>query len=221
MGDKIKWYLDTDYPIAIDSYDHIDNQVHPAWKSIDKSFNLKFNSKLYQISPPPVSILDIGCGGGSFVKTILDDGNEAVGLEGSTHPKEMELIGWIDVPNNLFTCDIIHPFILHTGNHISYQFDVVTAWEVLEHIEEQNLPLVFNNIYKHLRVDGLFIMTTPTSINKPPKYGLDHHRTRKGWEWWIETIESYGFARQVELNAHFGKDWVRMGNIREVYKKIK
>jgi 2-polyprenyl-3-methyl-5-hydroxy-6-metoxy-1,4-benzoquinol methylase len=215
------WVLDTDHPIAIDSYDHIDTSIYPAWiKEKDKSFNLAFNAKLYQIVTPPMSVLDFGCGAGTFVKSILDEGNDAVGLEGSTHPKLVEMGGWPFIPDNLFTCDVTHPFIVHRGDHIPYQFDVVTAWEFVEHIQEQDLNQVWGNMRSHLRIGGLFIMSTPSDIYHPPKHGLDHHRTRREWQWWILQLTKAGFLRRVDLNAHFGRDWVRHGNIREVYEKL-
>ncbi len=214
-----KWYLDTEYPIALESYDHIDPQIHPAWKAPDKSFNFEFNAKLYQICKPPITVLDIGCGGGSFVKTIIDDGNDAVGLEGSTHPRDRELVGWLSVPDNLFTCDVTHPFILHIGDYTPFQFDVVTAWEFVEHIEEKDLPQVWENIHAHLRWGGFFIMSTPSDITHPPRRGLDHHRTRRTWEWWEEIITNTGFHRTPAIEKHFGGDWVRHGNIRFVFVK--
>lgn len=216
----IKWYLDTDHPVAVDSYDHIDPQIHPAWKSPDKSFNLAFNAKLYQVCHPPISVLDIGCGAGGFVKTILEDGNEAVGLEGSTHPRDRELIGWVTIPDNLFTCDVTYPFVLHNGDHIPHQFDVVTAWEFVEHITEEDLPKVYTNIRAHLKDGGLFILSTPSDITHPPRRGLDHHRTRREAEWWEETISNMGFSRSFEITKHFGGDWVRHGNLRYVFVKL-
>jgi len=217
----IKWYLNTEHPIAVESYDHIDTKIYPAWiKEKDKSYNLAFNAKLYKICTPPTSVLDIGCGAGTFTKTILDEGNESVGLEGSTHPQNVQMGGWPFIPNNLFTCDVTYPFILHSGDSNPYQFDVVTAWEFVEHIQEKDLPQVWKNIRTHLKLGGLFIMSTPSDINHPPRHGLDHHRTRREWQWWILILTKAGFLRRTDLTSHFGRDWVRHGNIREVYEKL-
>lgn len=217
---KTKWYLDTEHPVAVDSYDHIDPNRKIVWCGDDLSYNLKFNAKLYKICPPPISVLDFGCGSGNFVKTILDEGNEAVGLEGSTNPIDLKLTGWMTIPENLFTCDLTYPCILHKGDHIPHQFDVVTAWEFLEHIQEKDLPQVYQNVRAHLKDGGLFILSTPSNYTSIPRRGFDHHRTRKPWQWWIIQITKVGFLRRVDLNAHFGRDWVRPGNIREVYEKV-
>ena len=90
------WYLDTDYPVAINSLDHI--HYLAKYMTEDLSYNTKFNSKLYQLCKPPISVLDVGCGGGNFVKTILDDGNDAVGLEGSDYPKKLKRAAWAVIP---------------------------------------------------------------------------------------------------------------------------
>lgn len=215
-----QWYLDTEHPIALDSYDHTDPLIDMRPGHGDSSFNLAFNAKLYQIVPPPLSVLDFGCGAGGFVKTLLDEGVQAVGLEGSDELVRRGMSNLPLIPGNMFTCDLTFPFVLHTGDHRPYLFDVVTAWEFVEHILEKDLPQVFINLHAHLKPDGLFIMSTPSDITHPPRRGLDHHRTRRDWLWWQATIEATGMLRRPDLEAHFGGDWVRHGNVRNVYSKV-
>jgi 2-polyprenyl-3-methyl-5-hydroxy-6-metoxy-1,4-benzoquinol methylase len=214
----INWKLNTQHPVAIHSIDHL----YPNYIMVDNSQNLRFNAKLYEICKPPITVLDFGCGGGGMVKTFIDEGNDAVGLEGSDIPKNKGLGEWTTIPNNLFTCDLTYPFVLHTGDNYIYQFDVVTAWEFVEHIEEYDLMCVFENMKAHLKDDGLFIMSTPSDITHPPKRGYDHHRTRRPPEWWEEQITGIGFKRMNEMEGFFGADWVRRErrNVRNVYKKI-
>lgn len=215
------WYLDTDYPVAINSLDHI--HYLAKYMTEDLAYNTKFNSKLYQLCEPPISVLDVGCGGGNFVKTILDDGNDAVGLEGSDYPKKLKRAAWAAIPDNLFSCDVTQPFTLHKGNHVPYLFDVVTAWEFVEHIEESDLPQVFKNIYSHLKYCGLFIMTTPDKVERDHKRSSDHHRTRKNWMWWDTTISQFGLIRSLESESIFGRSgryWVRTSRVRRIYQKM-
>jgi len=46
---------------------------------------------------------------------------------------------------NLFTCDITKPFEVVQGSQ-PVRFDLITAWEVLEHIGPDALDQVFRNI---------------------------------------------------------------------------
>jgi len=41
------------------------------------------------------------------------------------------------------------------------QFDVIIAGDILEHVDNQGLFL--DNVHKHLKSDGVFILTTPNA----------------------------------------------------------
>lgn len=210
------WYLDTEHPIAVDSLDHL----YPVGTKDDNYKSGNFNTKLYHLMrKKPISVLDLGCAGGGFVESLIEDGHIAVGLEGSDYSLIRKRAAWATIPDNLFTCDIAYSFTVHTGDKKPYKFDVVTAWEVVEHIETDALKVVFENVSTHLVDSGLFIMTTPKTINKFPRKGVDHHRTRKPAEWWDETISSFGFNRQTDIEDHFGRFWLRDGKVRRVFRK--
>lgn len=209
------WQLKTDYPIAWDSYDH----THPVGTKDDNYKSGNFNTKLHRLLPGVISVLDLGCAGGGFVESLIEDGCIAVGLEGSDYSLKIKRAAWATIPDNLFTCDISKPFILHTGDGKPYKFDVVTLWEVIEHIETYDLPQLFENMRNHMRSGALFIMTTPRTFNRYPRSGVDHHRTRKPAEWWDETITAGGFERQPQFEDHFGRFWLRDGKVRRVFKK--
>ena len=66
----------TDKPVAIDSLDHI----HPWGTKQDNSKNLRFNKKIFNWMPiENLRVLDIGCSGGGFVKSMHDAGALAIG----------------------------------------------------------------------------------------------------------------------------------------------
>ena len=48
-------------------------------------------------------------------------------------------------------------FIENAFNGERITFDVITAWELLEHFYENELEIFFNNVYEHLSDDGVFI----------------------------------------------------------------
>lgn len=211
----MSWYVDTEHPIAIDSFDHL----YPVGTKDDNYKSGNFNTKLHRLLPGKISVLDLGCAGGGFVESLIEDGCIAVGLEGSDYSLIRKRAAWATIPDNLFTCDISWPFTVHQGDHIAYRFDVLTMWEVIEHIETGKLYVLFQNMWAHLRNGGLFIMTTPKTIDRFPRSGVDHHRTRKPADWWDKTITEAGFERQPQFEEHFGRFWLRDGKVRRVFEK--
>src|SRR5262249_17441537 len=106
--------VETDHPIAF----HSDDVRFPWGAKNDNSICPKFNARLYEMFPAGyrLKVLDLGCAGGGFVRTLLDDGHLAVGLEGSDHPKMHQLGEWGTVPRHLHNCAITRPFtVVHNA----------------------------------------------------------------------------------------------------------
>lgn len=190
--------------VAYESLDHI----HPWGTKQDNSKNLKFNNALFELfSLYGLKVLDIGCSGGGFVKTLLDAGVLAVGIEGSDYSKVRGRAEWATIPNNLFTADATAQYSFKLNNK-DLKFNVITAWEVLEHIETVDLPKFFDNVKNNLEPGGLFIGSV--SPNDDFVDGVNLHRTVEGSDWWLQQVETYGFVHQPELVRHFAPDkWVR------------
>jgi 2-polyprenyl-3-methyl-5-hydroxy-6-metoxy-1,4-benzoquinol methylase len=124
----VNYRVITDHPVALDSEDH---QI-PGGTMHDNSTNPVFNRKLYQLLShlPKLRVMDLGCAGGGFVKSLVDDGHEAIGLEGSDYSLHWDGPGgteqeratrkpgkraeWATIPDRLFTCDITRPFQVET-----------------------------------------------------------------------------------------------------------
>ena len=130
--------------------------------------------------------LDLGCSGGQLVKDFLDLGWRSVGLEGSDYSLKHRRANWFTLANtNLFTCDVTKPFKI-TADGILAKFHIITMWEVLEHIETEKLPHLFNNIIDHLENGGYFIAST-TSVSDIHN-GVDLHQTKwtnEQWRRWL------------------------------------
>jgi len=154
-----------------------------------------------------ISILDLGCAGGGMIKSFADDGHIAIGLDGSDYSFKRKRAAWATNPDNLFTCDCSQPFILHTGDKKPHQFDVITAWEFLEHIYEHRLPTLMMNINNHLKPDGLFIGST--TFSDPSANGVRHHVTRHHLDWWTEVFERVDLHRDHNMEHYFDNTWVR------------
>ena len=194
----------TAYPVALTSPDHL----HPYGTKRDNTVNLKFNAKLLKVvKSRPVRVLDLGCAGGGFVKSMLDMGHYAVGVEGSDYCKRNRSKEWGYIPDNLFTADIRQPFeVLEDGQPVS--FDVVTAWEFFEHIDLPGLSGVIDNVKRHLKPGGLLIGSINTHSSQ--FNGVDYHLTVEKPIWWIEMFEINGFVYRADLWRAIDPDWLRL-----------
>jgi Methyltransferase domain len=203
--------VETQKPIAFDSPDHL----MPWGTARDNSKNYRFNQKIYQIFysyPAPIKILDIGCAGGGFVKDCLDDGCLAIGLDGSDYSKKFKRAEWATIPDNLFTCDVTADFTVSvkTGEKKTpIAFDLITSWELLEHISEDKIEAVASHVKKHLADHGLWIMSIATVddiVN-----GINLHQTVQPREWWIRRFSELGFEHLPSFVDFFNTQFVRGG----------
>lgn len=180
---------------------------------LDYSRNKEFNKKLYGIDSPLLHspslykreiqphIIDIGCGGGQFILDCVNDGCLAIGLDGYEIYKKYELAAWPLIPDNLFEVDVSEPFYISYGEY-SFMADIITSWEFMEHLYEEDLDGVLSNIKLHLKNKGFYIC----GISTRDEYG---HFLLRNYEWWIEKFNSVGLFQQTDLVQYFGNDWVR------------
>ena len=193
---------------AYDSPDHI----VPWGTRWDRSMNARFNEKLWKLYPQTqvVKLLDLGCSGGDFVRSCIDDGQFAIGIEGSTFSKIHKRSAWAVIPDYLFTCDITRQFeiLFQQGEREEkVGFDVVTSWEVIEHIRESDLAALAANVHSHLVPGGMWIMSVANY--EDVRGGVRLHQTVQPKPWWVEKFQSLGF-QPVELHRrYFARQFVR------------
>ena len=198
--DKIE--VITNNPIALDSNDHL----KPWGTKRDNSKNFRFNSKLEKLYKRSINVLDLGCSGGGFIREMIESGNFGVGIEGSNYSKLFNRGEWGVIKDNLFTADITKEFsILYESKAV--EFDVVTMWEVIEHIKEEDLKMLLNNVSSHLKQNGLFIISVSNFGDSPE--GVELHETIKPRDWWINKIESLGFKEEKKLYNFFNHQYIR------------
>ena len=94
-------------------------------------------------------ILDIGCGDGHFLKEAQTRGWQVYGTEFTEHAYEIGKQKGI----------IMHKGILNPKNYTAGDFDVITSFEVIEHINNPRPEVA--TINSLLRSGGLFYFTTP------------------------------------------------------------
>jgi SAM-dependent methyltransferase len=167
---------------------------------LEYSRNREFNKKLYTLCENP-QVIDLGCGGGQFILDCVNDGLVAVGLDGYEIYKKYELAAWPIIPNNLFEVDVCEDFAIEYDGY-AYYADIITSWEFMEHLYEEDLDGVLDNIKTHLKPSGYYIC----GISTRDEYG---HFLLRNYEWWVSKFESVGLYQQPKLVEFFGNDWVR------------
>ena len=190
--------LHTNYPIAAESLDTLvphgtiqDNTRYPRF--IKKCETLLGQDR-------ELSFLDLGCSGGGMVLDAILRGHLGIGLEGSDASLNAQRAEWRLLRDNLFTCDISKPFALvDKKTQQKAQFHIITAWEVMEHIAEKDLPQLFINIKDHLLPDGYFIASIANYDDIDPETGINWHVTVHPYEWWKDRFENAGFSIRTEL----------------------
>lgn len=197
----VKLTLECKKPIADDSPDHIQ-----PYGTKNNSRNIRFNRKLDKLYKKPISILDLGCAGGAFVKDCIDEGDMAIGLEGSDYSKKNKKAEWTTIPDSLFTCDITKNFNVYEGKK-RFRFNVITAWEVMEHIKEEDLDALIKNIVNHMADDCLVIMSIANFSDI--QNGIELHQTQKPKDWWIDKFSRYGLVYRPEYLAYFNTQYIR------------
>ena len=196
--------LEAEREIAFDSPDHL----MPWGTRLGNFVNPRFNKRLWWLYPVTqvVKVLDLGCAGGEFVRSCINDGHFAVGLEGSDWPKRHKQSAWAIIEHALFTCDVTKPFTLRMKGE-PLRFDAITSWEFLEHIKEEDLPSLARNVLAHLEPGGLWI----TSITNQEDVvgGVRLHQTVRPKEWWRQKLQSLGLESLDAYVPYFRGQFVR------------
>jgi 2-polyprenyl-3-methyl-5-hydroxy-6-metoxy-1,4-benzoquinol methylase len=138
-----------DYPD--DGFDLTDkNAASSFWVS---SRNRLFKSLVFQQMAPAgkTKFLEIGCGTGDFIRQII--GHNELAITGS----EIYLKGLVYAQKNLPGVDFIQLDV--TRGQVGEKFDMIVAFDVLEHIEDDVSAI--SNINKMLGPGGVFIASVP------------------------------------------------------------
>jgi 2-polyprenyl-3-methyl-5-hydroxy-6-metoxy-1,4-benzoquinol methylase len=155
MIDGIKCYS----PEVASAYtDYPDSGFDLTDKNSESSFWVSSRNRLFKsivqchLAPKgKTKFLEIGCGTGDFIQQIAK--NENLEITGS----EIYLKGLVYAKKNLPGIDFIQFDV--TQGKIGEQFDIITAFDVIEHIENDNAAL--SNISQMLKKDGVLVVSVP------------------------------------------------------------
>lgn len=141
-------------------------------------------------------LLDVGCGIGYFLDVAKERGWEVFGTEFTD--KAIEICESKGIT--------MHKGPLNPQNYAPESFDVITSFEVIEHINTPNSEV--KNISTLLRKDGLFYITTP-NFNSTLRYYLGPKYNVIGWPEHLsyftpstlENLMSRHLLRKVEIQT--------------------
>ena len=108
---------------------------------------------------PGLLVLDYGCGPGFLVEKLLAKDVRCYGLENS--PRAVELVNqkFRKNPNWMGAMEVSEP----PAPFPDRTFDVITCLETLEHLLDDRLPLVVEEIHRLLKPGGVALFTTPNN----------------------------------------------------------
>ena len=179
----------TDHPVAYESPDHI----MPWGTKRDNSTNLDFIREVLQeylehfldVKNNP-NVLDLGCSGGQMVMDFVNHHCLAVGLEGSDYSVVHQRANWPEYYNkHLFTADVTKPYSVYNRDERVY-FDLITAWELVEHIAPTDIEVLLEQISDNLKPGGKFIASVSTRPDVIE--GVVLHQSVFPKEQWLNTI---------------------------------
>jgi ubiquinone/menaquinone biosynthesis C-methylase UbiE len=158
-------------------------------------------------SPSPSTLLDVGCGRGVF-------------LERASHRYPDWDLSGVDVDGDGLAATsgrvptaAIRPGALDALPFPPSSFDVITAWDVLEHVLD--LDSAISEINRCLRDGGLFVMVVPVydGITGPLIRILDRdptHIQKESRDFWLtliadsfRDIEWHGIYRYLLTRSHY------------------
>src|SRR6266568_2366300 len=127
-------------------------------------------------------ILDIGCGFGSLVLFLRENGCRNVeGIDNS--PQMMEVASRLGI-DGVSKSDIFSYL-----EDVSGRYGMIVALDVIEHFRKDEIFAILDLVHQALRAGGLFLMQTPNGMSK---YG----RWYRTYDFTHETIFDAESARQ-------------------------
>lgn len=145
-------------------------------------------SKIINNLPENTHSLDLGGGVGNFSKYLSSEYPNWTITHSDFSIKS-------DIDGN-FKCKTLD----FTNNEIGKnEYDLITAWEVIEHVPYQKLNFVFQNIWNALKPGGYFVFSTPDFDSPLCKsldfysMGLPFHYTVLGKKWLLN------YFNQIQL----------------------
>ncbi len=146
-----------------------------------------------------LKMLDIGCGQGHYLRDAIEEGINAYGIDISTYALENALA---EVKDRITFGSLTEiPFA-------DEEFDVMTAFDVIEHIHPKDTSNMIEEIRRVLKPGGIIIITTPGSNFGGWVFDLTHINVRPP-KFWKLILEEHNFKVQMFYIPSFLKYYVK------------
>ena len=139
----------TDYPDS--GFDLTDENAESSFWVSSRNRLFKSIVQRHLLPTGKTKFLEIGCGTGDFIQQIAK--NDSLEITGS----EIYLKGLVYAKKNLPSVEFVQFDV--TQGKIGEQFHIITAFDVIEHIENDDAALC--NISQMLEKDGALIISVP------------------------------------------------------------
>lgn len=120
------------------------------------------------LPPPPLEILDVGCGDGKIANLLVKRGDSVTGIDISE--KAIAFAKFL-VPEATF---LVANVIQENNGLTTQNFDAVILNAVLEHIHPGDRDQMLKQVHDLLRNTGVFILSVPTPAIPASPYHYNH-----------------------------------------------
>jgi len=157
--------------IAATTVGHYERGAHDYWADTrDHDVSQNVAALLDHIEgPPPLALLDFGCGPGRDLKTFKDLGHHPIGLDGAKQ--------FVAMAREYAGCEVWHQDFLRLSLPRE-TFDGIFANAVLFHVPSQELPRVLVEMRMALKPGGVLFSSNPRGDGQEgwrgDRYGAFH-----------------------------------------------
>jgi 2-polyprenyl-3-methyl-5-hydroxy-6-metoxy-1,4-benzoquinol methylase len=175
---------------------------------------------LAQKIKPGSVILDYGCGTGFIIKHFINKGFETYGADTSSQSVDFVNDNYKDAPN------FKGAFLLDDLFKLNKSFDVILVIEVIEHLTDEILTSLVENVKKLGRRGTTVIFTTPNNENLDDSVVYcpvcDHtfHRWQHVRSWNLSSLTIYMEKHGLKVESCFATDFSNIPP-KGVLKKMK
>ena len=195
-----KWYMFGTYPTKVfnpvelpkavkDRFEIIDDEIYFEGRGLELKHFIDCNHWIehFKLRDGNKYVLFVGDGVGVRTFAMKSMGIEAFGFDISTWAVENN-VGRFS-KDVYWTQDIVNPVINIGFLHGLY--DLVVVYDVLEHINYEDIDMALDNIYKLGKKDFLF--SIPFKGENQDLYRDNTHKIFEDRVWWTKKLESHKF----------------------------